>query len=261
MEPDQDGAEQHHETDKHTRDADETLPASGSCLERLLDSRLYSGQRWTIRGAHVQLSADLKPEMVDSNKDHLQHLAAMTARPIERVLVVEDSRALLRSLQGALAESYGEVRACRSVAEAELAVVEWWPDLVLLDVVLPDGGANDVLNLLERRNPAPVVIAMSGAAEPAQSFLLATRGVRAYLAKPLRLDRLQVVIRQAVEAAPDLLPVLRQTVGHRPLADIQTEVRAVMLDEALARSRGSRRGAARLLSMSRQLLQYLLRQR
>jgi DNA-binding NtrC family response regulator len=85
--------------------------------------------------------------------------------------------------------------------------------------------------------------------------------VRAYLAKPLRLDRLQAVIRTALEAAPDLLPVLRQTVGHKRLADVQSEVRAVMLDEALARSRGSRRGAARLLSMSRQLLQYLLRQR
>lgn len=54
--------------------------------------------------------------------------------------------------------------------------------------------------------------------------------------------------------------VLRQTVGHKPLSDVQTEVRAVMLDEALARSQGSRRGAARRLRMSRQLLQYLLRQ-
>ena len=185
----------------------------------------------------------------------------MTARPIERVLVVEDNRALLRSLQAALAETYSEVRACRSVAEAETAVAGWWPDLVLLDVVLPDGGADEVLNVLERRTPAPVVIAMSGAAEPSQSFLLGTRGVRAYMEKPLQIDRLQAVIRRALEAAPDLLPVLRQTVGHRPFADVQTEVRAVMLDEALARSRGSRRGAARLLSMSRQLLQYLLRQR
>ncbi|HEX3757188.1 MAG TPA: response regulator [Kofleriaceae bacterium] len=185
----------------------------------------------------------------------------MTARPVERVLVVEDSRALLRSLHGALAETYGDVRGCRSVGEAEIAVANWWPDLVLLDVVLPDGGAPEVLDLLERRHPAPAVIAMSGAAEPAQSFMLATRGVRAYLDKPLRLDRLHAVIRDALAAAPDLLPVLRQTVGHKPLADVQTEVRAVMLDEALARSRGSRRAAARLLSTSRQLLQYLLRQR
>lgn len=190
----------------------------------------------------------------------MQHLAAMTARPVQRVLVVEDSIALLRSLHDTLAETYSEVRTCRSVCDAEIVVADWWPDLVLLDVVLPDGDAHEVIKLLERRHPAPAVIAMSGSAEPAQSFELATRGVRAYLEKPLRLDRLQAVILQALEAAPDLRPVLRQSVGHRPLADVQTEVRATMLDEALARSRGSRRGAARLLSMSRQLLQYLLRQ-
>jgi two-component system, response regulator RegA len=185
----------------------------------------------------------------------------MTARSVERVLVVEDSRPLLRSLHGALAETYRDVRTCRSVGETAIAVADWWPDLVLLDVVLPDGGAPEVLDLLERRHPAPAVIAMSGAAQPAQSFLLATRGVRAYLSKPLQLDRLHAVIQRTLEATPDLLPVLRQTVGHKPLADVQTEVRAAMLDEALARSQGSRRGAARLLHTSRQLLQYLLRQR
>jgi two-component system, response regulator RegA len=208
-----------------------------------------------------EVSVDREPSTIDTSDDGLQHVAAMTARPVERVLVVEDNRALLRSLQGTLAETFRDVRACRSVGDVEIAVVDWWPDLVLLDVVLPDGGAHEVLDLLERRLPAPAVIAMSGAAEPAQSFLLATRGVRAYLDKPLRLDRLQAVIRHTLEAAPDLLPVLRQTVGHKPLADVQTEVREVMLDEALARSRGSRRSAARLLSMSRQLLQYLLRRR
>jgi DNA-binding NtrC family response regulator len=207
-----------------------------------------------------ELSVDLEPSTIDIRDDRLQHLAAMTTRPVERVLVVEDSRALLRCLRDTLAETYRDVRACRSVCEAEIAVADWWPDLVLLDVVLPDGGAFDVLELLERRHPAPAVIAMSGSAEPAQSFLLATRGVRTYLAKPLRLDRLHAVIRQALEATPDLRPVLRQTVGHKPLAEVQDEVRAVMVDEALARSRGSRRGAARLLSMSRQLLQYILRQ-
>jgi len=185
----------------------------------------------------------------------------MTERPVERVLVIDDSRALVRSLRGALAESYPDVRACHSVGEAQIAVADWWPDLVLLDVVLPDGCAHEVLDLLERRHPAPAVIAMSGSAEPEQSFRLATRGVRAYLEKPLRLDRLQAVIRHALQATPDLQPALRQIVGHKPLADVQTEVRAVMLHEAMARSRGSRRGAARLLSMSRQLLQYLLRQR
>lgn len=183
----------------------------------------------------------------------------MSGRSAERVLVVEDSRVLLRSLCGVLTATYRDVRACCSVAEVEAGVADWWPDLVLLDVVLPDGDAHGVLQLLEQRDPAPAVIAMTGSAGPAQSFALAKRGVRGFLEKPLRLDRLEAVIRQALEAAPDLRPVLKQSVGHKLLADVETEVRAVMIDEALACSGGSRRGAARLLGMSRQLLQYALR--
>lgn len=183
----------------------------------------------------------------------------MVIRAVERVLVVEDNRALLRSLQGALGETYGDVCACRTVGEAAAAVADWWPDLALVDVVLPDGDAGDVVALLERRRPAPVVIAMSGAAAPAQSFELATRGVRAFVDKPLQLDRLCEVIQRALAAPPDLRPALQQIVGVRPLAAVETEVRAVMIDEAMARAGGSRRGAARLLSMSRQLLQYVLR--
>jgi two-component system response regulator RegA len=183
----------------------------------------------------------------------------MSGRSVERVLVVEDSRVLLRSLRGVLTATYSDVRACRSVAEVEASVADWWPDLVLLDVVLPDGDAHSVLQVLERRDPAPAVIAMTGSAGRAQSFALGMRGVRGFLEKPLRLDRLEAMIRQALETTPDLRPVLKQSVGHKLLADVETEVRTVMLDEALARTGGSRRGAARLLGMSRQLLQYVLR--
>jgi two-component system, response regulator RegA len=187
------------------------------------------------------------------------HHSAMGSRAAEGVLVVEDSPQLSRSLSAALAETYPDVRACRSISEVEAAITDWWPDLVLLDVVLPDGDAHRVMELLDHRRPAPIVIAMSGAAGPAQAFALAAQGVRVFLDKPLRIDRVHAAIRQALRDPPELGPALRQTVGHRSLAEVETEVRAIMIDEALARAQGSRRSAARLLEMSRQLLQYALR--
>jgi DNA-binding NtrC family response regulator len=183
----------------------------------------------------------------------------VVSRKVERVLVVEDSPQLSRSLCAALAETYPDVRACHAVADVGAAIAEWWPDLVLLDVVLPDGDAQRVMELLEPRRPAPAVIAMSGAAGPAQSFALAAHGVRAFLDKPLRIERMHAAIRTALAATPELGPALRQTVGQRALAEVEAEVRTVMVDEALARAQGSRRAAARLLDMSRQLLQYALR--
>ncbi|HZS41805.1 MAG TPA: response regulator [Polyangia bacterium] len=181
------------------------------------------------------------------------------ARTVEKVLVVEDNRALARSLGDALAPSFSDVRACRSVAELTALTRDWWPDLVLLDVVLPDGDARSALALLQAREPAPIVVAMSGQADRALAFELGTRGVRAFLEKPLALDRLEAVLRHAIETPPELAPSLRQCVGHVPLKTVETEVREVMIREALARTDGSRRGAARLLAMSRQLLQYLMR--
>src|SRR5262245_52182927 len=103
----------------------------------------------------------------------------MPSRTIRRVLVVEDNRALLRTLTDALARRYPEVRGCRTLAECRGASDGWQPDLALLDVALPDGSAAEVLDLLGQGATAPVIVAMSGEATPDQSFALAERGVRA----------------------------------------------------------------------------------
>ncbi|MHB8877581.1 MAG: response regulator [Myxococcaceae bacterium] len=183
----------------------------------------------------------------------------MAPRDVHRVLVVDDSEAFARSLEGLLSARFPEVRCGRSVAEVQGALEGWHPDLVLLDVVLPDGSAGDVLDLLDRREPAPAVIAISGEAEPEQAFELARRGVRVFLPKPISLEGLERALREVMEGPPDVAPHLRQVVGHAPLKDVEERVREVMVDEALARSRDSRRGAARLLAISRQLLQHILR--
>jgi len=182
-------------------------------------------------------------------------------RVVGRVLIVEDNRALLRTLEGALRGRFDEVRTCRTLDEVARLVAHWTPELMILDFQLPDGDACAVLDLAALREPAPVVVAVSGAASAADSFALAQRGVRAFVPKPLTLAKLDQVLEFALSSAPPLEPHLRQAVGHHGLAAVTEAVRSTMLDEALARSAGNRRGAARTLGTSRQLLQYLLRQR
>jgi DNA-binding NtrC family response regulator len=183
------------------------------------------------------------------------------SRVVERALVVEDNPALSRTLTAALAPRFGEVRAARTVAEAGTLLASWRPDLIVLDVMLPDGDADAVLDLVAAHPPAPVVVAISGEADASRGFALGQRGVRAFVPKPLTLDELEAAIDLALTTAPDLEPHLRQSVGHRPLAEVEQQARDVMIDEALDRAVGSRRGAARILDTSRQLLQYLLRRR
>jgi two-component system response regulator RegA len=133
------------------------------------------------------------------------------------------------------------------------------PDLLLLDVALPDGRAGDVLDAVRDLSPAPRIIALSGAAGPDESFALAARGVRLYLKKPINLAELEHAVKVALSEPPDLVPHVRSAVGLIPIQDVEEKVRATMVDEALARGKGSRRAAARALGISRQLLQHILR--
>jgi DNA-binding NtrC family response regulator len=177
----------------------------------------------------------------------------------QRILVVEDNPTLLRCLVTALSRRAANVVACATVAEAKVAMAELRPDLVVLDVMLPDGDAFDVLDAAHALDAFPVIVAMSGAAGPDQSFRLAQRGVRAFLPKPLDLDTIDRVLDEALASGPDIVPIVRAAVGHAPVREVEAVVRRTMVNEALGRTRGSKNGAAKILRVSRQLLQHMVR--
>jgi DNA-binding NtrC family response regulator len=174
-------------------------------------------------------------------------------------IVVEDDVRLRGALATALAGMGCAVREAGTVGDAVALISVAVPDLLLLDVVLPDGRARDVLCALQGRSPTPQVIAMSGAAEPDESFELAALGVRAYLKKPVDLAVLELAVGRVFAVAPDLAPSLRSAVGLVPMKNVESVVRDTMVREALAQGKGSRRKAARALGISRQLLQHILR--
>lgn len=177
----------------------------------------------------------------------------------KRILVVEDNQTLLRCLETALGRRSPQVVGCATVAAARAAIAERAPDLVVLDVALPDGTAFDVLDALHACDAFPVVVAMSGTAEPGESFRLAQRGVRAFVPKPLDLETLDLAVDQALSQAPDIVPIVRTAVGHAPVREVEAVVRRTMVNEALGRTRGSKNGAAKILRVSRQLLQHMVR--
>ena len=61
------------------------------------------------------------------------------------------------------------------------------------------------------------------------------------------------------EVPAELAAALRANVGERTLSEIERATRHIMVMEALARTGGSKTRAAKLLRVSRQLLQHILR--
>lgn len=182
----------------------------------------------------------------------------MPQRRFQRALVVEDGERLRATVAEHLDPWATDVRTCGSITGAIDLVVGWHPDLLVLDFRLPDGDARELLRRMASNGPVPTVVAMSAFARPQESFELAGLGVRAYLQKPFSSLQFNDALTQALAPA-DLAPQLRDAVGKEGLQEMEERVRQTMVTEALKRAEGSRRGAARLLGVSRQALQHILR--
>src|SRR5476649_1173141 len=80
----------------------------------------------------------------------------MTAKT--RVLVVDDEAAILRFLKPALEANGYEMTSAGTVAEALKRIAADSPDVVLLDLGLPDGDGKDVIRRAREWSDVPIVV-------------------------------------------------------------------------------------------------------
>ena len=179
---------------------------------------------------------------------------------LKRVLIVEDDETLRRSLARVVRQWGAQVSEAGSIHEG-IELLQENPDLLITDVALPDGDAFQLLELASTRRPAPVAIAVSGQTSTEDAFRLAQVGCRAFLEKPFQVELLAERVQKALSEAPRIDALVAASVGRTPMRELQTEVRRVMVEQALAKAEGSRSGAARLLSVSRQAVQQMVRER
>ncbi len=176
-------------------------------------------------------------------------------------------RVLLAQSSGsceAVVSSFLAARACAitrvaSIESVQRALESARFEAIFLDLAL---SLDDCLRLLESiaTQPAMPALFVIASSEPAQvGFRLAQLGVRAVLREPIDAHTLARVWCDVLGKPPDLRPLVRSSVGLIGMRKIEGQVRAEMIAEALARSQGSRRGAAAMLEISRQLLQHIVR--
>jgi two-component system KDP operon response regulator KdpE len=111
-----------------------------------------------------------------------------------RILVVDDEaqlrRALVRSLEG---HDYA-VREAEDGADALEAFDAFKPDVVLLDLILPDMSGVDVCRELRRKHATPIII-LSVVGEEQAKVAALDEGADDYLTKPFGMDELLARVR------------------------------------------------------------------
>jgi two-component system response regulator AtoC len=112
-----------------------------------------------------------------------------------RILVVDDEPSMLRYLQTVLeAESYS-VQTVPSGIEAVARIrKEPAPDLVLLDVLMPDVDGLQTLELLQQARPGIKVVMLSCTTEPRNVVQAIRLGAVDYLTKPFQIQDLEKVL-------------------------------------------------------------------
>jgi DNA-binding response OmpR family regulator len=125
------------------------------------------------------------------------------------ILLVEDDVAIRVGLSRALTAHGATVTCVGTAVEAIKSLAEARPDVVLLDLGLPDLDGADVLNLI-RSNPASAalpVIVVTARDEDREVVRLLDAGADDYLVKPFSaaqvMARVRAVLRRASEAGPE----------------------------------------------------------
>lgn len=124
-----------------------------------------------------------------------------------KVLVVDDSALMRRLLTGVLGGAGFQVAAARNGAEGVQQLTEWQPDVVTLDINMPEMDGLTALSLMMQARPTPVVMVSSLTEKGAQAtFEALALGAVDFIAKPggtisLSVDDIAGQLIQKVKAA------------------------------------------------------------
>ncbi len=126
-----------------------------------------------------------------------------------RVLVVEDDQEIRTLLQSSLGVEGFSVQTAVSVSEAAAMLRVSLPDLVLLDLGLPDGDGADLVREVRREHGLPVLV-ISARHQEAEKVNLLDAGADDYITKPFNIGELLARIRVALRhRGTSVLPAAR----------------------------------------------------
>ena len=168
------------------------------------------------------------------------------------VLVVDDEAAILRFLKPALEANDYEMTSAGTVAEATKRIAAESPDIVLLDLGLPDGDGKDVIRRAREWSDVPIIV-LSARERETEKIEALDLGADDYVNKPFNvgelLARMRTALRHRMQRKAEI-PVLKvgdlevDSVRHRATragAETQADaegIRAAVVSRPPRRPRG-----------------------
>lgn len=145
---------------------------------------------------------------------------------VERVLVVDDEPEIRRLLQEILQDEEYVVEVAANAAQARAAVQSQCPDVVLLDIWMPDEDGVTLLKQWNAQGPLAFTVIMMSGHGTVETAVEATRhGAFDYIEKPLSLARLLLTVRRGIETAK----ALRRPFPTLPRVDVTLVGASTML--------------------------------
>ena len=130
-----------------------------------------------------------------------------------RVLVVDDEPQLLRALRINLRARHYDVDTAPDGTTALAAAARCPPDLVILDLGLPDLDGVQVIEGLRGWSRVPIIV-LSGRADAAGKVGALDAGADDYVTKPFHMDELLARVRSALRRSAGGTEVAMFTLGH-----------------------------------------------
>lgn len=136
-----------------------------------------------------------------------------------KILIVEDDPSIRQGLELSLLKNGYTIRTAADAEAGELALGEFAPDLLVLDVMLPGRSGLEFCQRIRRTNTKLPILMLTALSDKSDRILGLDLGADDYVTKPFSLDELEARVRALLRrAGPDKI-----TIDTLSFADVRVD--------------------------------------